>query len=106
LNSMPAAKLEAKVLSVTKGKSEAQWTIQISNISDKLAFFVRPQLMKGDEEVMPSYWTANYFTLAPHERITVSVSAPVAKLGNTTPTVLLEGWNAEKQTISLSVNAK
>jgi len=106
INNMPAAKLEAKVLRVEKGKSEAQWTLQISNPSDKLAFFVRPQLMKGGEEVMPSYWTANYFTLAPHERITVSVSAPVAKLGNAMPTVLLEGWNAEKQTISLSVNTK
>lgn len=106
LNNMPPAKLKAKVLSVTKGKSEAEWTLQISNTSDKLAFFVRPQLMKGNEEVMPSYWTANYFSLAPHERITISVSVPVVKLGNTTPTVLLEGWNAEKQTISLSVNAK
>jgi len=106
LNNMPPAKLEAKVLSVTKGKSEAQWILQISNTSDKLAFFVRPQLMKGNEEVMPSYWTANYFSLAPHERITVSVSAPLAKLGSTTSTILLEGWNAEKQTISLWVNAK
>jgi len=55
---------------------------------------------------MPSYWTGNYFTLAPKESITVSVSAPVAKLGGVEPTVLLEGWNVEKQTIRLSVNNK
>jgi hypothetical protein len=59
--------------------------------------------MKEGDEVMPSYWTANYFTLAPHEHITVSVSAPVAKLGSSMPTILLEGWNAQKQTINLSV---
>jgi hypothetical protein len=57
--------------------------------------------MKNGEEVMPSYWTGNYFTLAPHESTTVSVSAPVAKLGGTQPTVLIEGWNIDKQVITL-----
>jgi len=57
--------------------------------------------MKNGEEVMPSYWAGNYFTLAPHESTTVSVSAPVAKLGSTQPTVLVEGWNIEKQVIAL-----
>jgi len=51
---------------------------------------------------MPSYWTGNYFTLAPHESITVSVSAPVAKLGSAKPTVLVEGWNIDKQVINLT----
>jgi hypothetical protein len=57
--------------------------------------------MRNTEEVMPSYWTGNYFSLAPHESTIVSVSAPVAKLGNQTPTVLLEGWNLDKQVIIL-----
>jgi hypothetical protein len=50
---------------------------------------------------MPSYWTGNYFTLAPNESTTVSVSAPVAKLGTATPKVLVEGWNLQKQVITL-----
>lgn len=106
LNNMPAAKLQAKVLKAEKDKSEDKWILEIINISDKLAFFVRPQLMKDGEEVMPGYWSTNYFTLAPHEHITVSVSVPAAKLGNTMPEILLEGWNAEKQNIPLSVNTK
>jgi hypothetical protein len=57
--------------------------------------------MKNGEEIMPSYWTANYFTLPPHESITVSVSAPVAKIGAARPTILLEGWNIDKQVITL-----
>ena len=103
LNNMLAVRLEAKVLSAEKNKSEDKWTLQITNPTDKVAFFVRPQLMKGGEEVMPSYWTSNYFTLAPHEHIMVSVSAPLVKLGNSKPIILLEGWNAEKQTIKLLV---
>jgi len=101
-NNMAATRVQVKVLKAEKGISENKWTLQFSNNTDKLAFFIRPQLMKNGGEIMPSYWTGNYFTLAPHESTTVSVSAPVAKLGNVTPTVLVEGWNIEKQIISLS----
>lgn len=106
LNTIKGTQVQVKVLKTEKEKSESRWTLQISNNTDKLAFFVRPQLMKNGEEIMPSYWTGNYFTLAPKESITVSVSAPVAKLGSEEPTVLIEGWNVEKQVISLATNTK
>jgi hypothetical protein len=105
-NSMKGPQVQVKVLKTEKGRSENKWTLEFSNNTNKLAFFVRPQLMKNGEEVMPSYWTGNYFTLAPKESITVSVSAPLAKLGSSEPTVLVEGWNIEKQVISLSANKK
>ncbi|SDG06123.1 glycoside hydrolase family 2 protein [Mucilaginibacter gossypii] len=101
LNDMKHAQVQGKVIKAEKGLSENKWTMQFTNNSNQLAFFVRPQLMKNGEEVMPSYWTGNYFSLAPHERIIVSVSAPVAKLGAAKSTVLLEGWNLDKQVITL-----
>lgn len=101
LNHLATTKVDVKVLRSEKSVVENKWTIEFTNNTDKLAFFVRPQLMKNGEEVMPSYWTANYFTLPPHESIAVSVSAPAAKLGGVQPTVLLEGWNLEKQVITL-----
>ncbi|WP_428330631.1 glycoside hydrolase family 2 protein [Mucilaginibacter sp.] len=100
-NNLDITKVDVKVLKAEKGASENKWTLQFTNNTEKLAFFVRPQLMKNGEEVMPSYWTGNYFTLAPHEAITVSVSAPLAKLGTVQPTILVEGWNLEKQAIIL-----
>ena len=103
LNTLKQATVTAKVIKTEKGVSENKWTITFSNASDKLAFFVRPQLMSNGDEVMPSYWTGSYFSLAPHESITVTVGAPVAKLGGKTPTVLLEGWNLQKQVITLPV---
>jgi hypothetical protein len=103
LNTLKPATVTAKVLKTEKGASENKWTIAFTNTSDKIAFFVRPQLIKNSEEVMPSYWTGSYFSLAPHESFTVTVGAPVAKLGSTTPTVLLEGWNLQKQVITLPV---
>ncbi len=97
LNKMAGTKLETKVLSSEKSKSENKWTLQITNNSDKVAFFVRPQLMRNGDEVMPSYWTNNYFTLAPHEHVTVSVTAPLAKLEKGTPTVLVGGMERRKE---------
>lgn len=106
INDMPRTQVVVKVLKAERGYAENKWTLQISNPSKQLAFFVRPQLMKNGEEVMPSYWSASYFTLAPGESTTVTVGAPVAKLGTTAPTVLVEGWNVEKQSVTLATAKK
>jgi len=106
LNTMKRTQVEVKVLKTESSTSEKKWTMQVSNNSNQLAFFVRPQLMKNGDEIMPSYWTGNYFTLAPKESITVSVSAPLAKLSYGETSVLVEGWNVEKQVIGLPAGFK
>ena len=45
MNLMKKTSVEAKVLSFEKSKSEKRWTIQVTNSSDKIAFFIRPQLL-------------------------------------------------------------
>jgi beta-galactosidase/beta-glucuronidase len=100
-NSMKSVQLQARIINSEKGKTENKWTFELSNNTDKLAFFVRPQLLAKGKEIMPSYWSANYITLAPKESITVTVSAPLAKLGKDEPAILVEGWNVDKQTIDL-----
>ncbi|HVW16235.1 MAG TPA: beta galactosidase jelly roll domain-containing protein [Mucilaginibacter sp.] len=105
-NKMPQARVETKILKTGKGRDEDSWTLQIINNSDKVAFFVRPQLMKDGEEIMPSYWTDNYITLAPHEQATVTVSAPKAKLGITEPQISVGGWNVARQVIRIPAKTK
>lgn len=101
LNEMQKTKVETSVISSVKGKSENSWTIQITNNSDKLAFFIRPQLMVAEDEVLPSYWTSNYFTLAPSETTTVIVSCPIVKLNGRNPAVKISGWNVNNQELLL-----
>jgi hypothetical protein len=101
LNDMSRTNVTTTVVKTEKGAKENKYTLHIANNSSKLAFFVRPQLLANGDEVMPSCWSANYFTLAPGQSVTVSVTAPIAKLGNAKPAVLVEGWNVEKQTIDL-----
>jgi hypothetical protein len=102
LNDMPETTVQVNVLKEEKGKTENSWTIQIINTSNKLAFFIRPQLMVDSEEVLPSYWSVNYFTLAPSERTTLTVSCPVQKLGVSAPQLKISGWNVEVQEIGLT----
>ncbi|WP_158825504.1 glycoside hydrolase family 2 protein [Mucilaginibacter lacusdianchii] len=99
LNTMPKAQLQTALVKTTKGKTENSWTIKITNTSNQLAFFVRPQLVIKNDEVRPSYWTASYITLAPKETTTLTVSAPVAKIGNQTPIITVGGWNVSQQVV-------
>jgi len=101
LNSIQHTAVTAKIIKVEKNSIENKYTLLISNPGNKIAFYLNPQLMADGEEVMPSYWSANYFTLAAKESITVSVTVPVAKLGSKTPSVLVEGWNVDKQVVKL-----
>jgi hypothetical protein len=94
---MQKTTVQAKVTGSSKSRNENSWTIQVTNNSDKLAFFIRPQLMIEGEEVLPSFWSGNYFTLAPSESTTVKVSCPVTKLNGKNPVIAISGWNVNIQ---------
>ena len=101
LQDLQKTNLDIKVLASAKGKSENSWTIQISNNTSRLAFFIRQQLMLGGEEILPSYWSSNYFTLAPSETTTVTVSCPTVKLDGKNPAMKISGLNVNEQGLSL-----
>jgi len=102
MNTMPDAIVQVTVLKKEKSTAENKWTIQISNNSDKVAFFIRSQILMKEEEVLPSFWSANYFTLAPAESITLTVSCPVDKSGVGTPCLKVSGWNVKSQELVLN----
>jgi hypothetical protein len=101
LQEMQKSKVDAKVLTSVRAKSENSWTIQITNPTKMMAFFIRPQLIVGGEEVLPTYWTTNYFTLAPSETTTVTVSCPTIKLIGKNPAIKISGWNVNEQELIL-----
>jgi hypothetical protein len=102
LNEMQKTNVDVKVLSSVKGKDATSWTVQISNPTKKIAFFIRPQLMAEGEEVLPSYWTSGYFTLAPSETTIVSVSSPAIKITGKKPIITVSGWNVIQQEIKIN----
>jgi beta-galactosidase/beta-glucuronidase len=93
MNKMPETIVSVTRLKDEKGKNDRTWTFKITNSSDKTAFFIRPQLMAGGEELLPCYWSGSYFTLAPSESTTVTVTSPLENLKNADPVLKVSGWN-------------
>ncbi len=104
LNNLPEATITAILSKSEKLKAECKWTVKITNNSSKIAFFIRPRLMSGGTEVLPSFWTGSYFTLAPGESTAVTVSCPRAGLNGNKYSVTVSGWNVAEQVAGLKFN--
>lgn len=103
LKTMPLSSVNVKITKATSGKGKKIWRLQFRNSSDQLAFFIRPALVKQNkrDEILPCFWSANYFTLAPHETIEVSVSLPLIMAPVEPIALEIKGWNVKKQVIQL-----
>ena len=95
MNDMAKATLSATLTKASADKNNRKWTLRVTNNSDKLAFFIRPQLMSKGDEVLPSLWSAGYFSLAPGESSVAIVTCPAAALKGGEPVVKVSGWNVE-----------
>ena len=104
MSEMPETNVNISAIKQEKGKNDKRWTFRVTNTSDKLAFFIRPQLMADGEEILPSFWSENYFSLAPGETTSVTVTCPSARLINATPVLRVSGWNVPDQEIELIKN--
>jgi beta-galactosidase/beta-glucuronidase len=101
LKEMPAAKVNVKILKTEKGKNETKWTLQFTNSTKQIAFFINPQIINRGKEILPSFWSDNYFSLSANESTTVNVSIPNALIKEGKPELALSAWNVEKEKIEL-----
>jgi hypothetical protein len=101
LKEMPAAKVNVKILKTEKEKNETKWTLQFTNSTKQIAFFINPQIINRGKEILPSFWSDNYFSLSPNESTTVNVSIPNALIKEGKPELALSAWNVEKEKIEL-----
>jgi beta-galactosidase/beta-glucuronidase len=101
LNRLPITSIMVKVVDVSQGDTGSKWTIQFNNVSSKIAFFINPSLISGGEEISPSLWSHNYFTLGPNESVIASVECPSVSIAGGTPVLKVEGWNLEETIIPL-----
>lgn len=101
LASMPRTQLEVLVAGKEQTKTETGWSLKFTNNSKQLAFFVAPRLMNDNEEVLPAFWSTNYFTLAPGESINVKVSAATDRMKGKARQIVVKGWNVEEEKVDL-----
>jgi beta-galactosidase/beta-glucuronidase len=101
LGSLQSTSLIVKTSPAVKLKNETRWSVEITNNTNKLAFFVNPRLMSGEEEVTPSFWSANYFSLAPGESIKLTLGCPPEALSGGKAWLKVEGWNVKEMEMPL-----
>lgn len=103
LRQMPSAQVQVNVIKTEKKKAYTSWTLQCTNVSRQLAFFLNPQVIKEGEEVLPSYWSDNYFSIPAGKTVSLTVDCPTAALTGAQPQLRLEGWNITAQDLRLSI---
>jgi hypothetical protein len=101
LRAMPSAAVRTTVTAMKQRDGFTEWTLKFSNTAPGLAFFLNPQVIGSNgEEILPSYWSDNYFSIPAGQSVTVTVSCPAAK----DPQMRLEGWNIKPTVQSLTKN--
>ncbi len=96
LNGLAKAKVTVTKTTGVTG-SEHWMTVSVVNHGDTVAFMIHPRLTrgKGGEDVVPVFWSDNYFSLLPGEKKSVTVRFDSSSLVGTTPELVVDGWNLE-----------
>lgn len=70
---------------------------RLNNPTDQLAFFIQLAVTKGPrgEEVLPVFWSDNYFSLLPHESREVTATFAATDLAGAEPVLEVGGWNIQ-----------
>ena len=76
---------------------------EVTNPTDGVAFFINVLVLKGEdgEEVLPTYWNDNYFTLLPGETRSLTATFDAADLGDAEPYLRAEGINIVSESVAL-----
>lgn len=83
------------------------YKIRFENDSDHLAFFVHPSISKGKGgvEVLPSFWSDNYFSILPGKAKHITVEFRKEDLEGRKGYLKLDGWNVVPQFVEIKGNA-
>lgn len=101
MQELPESRLKVKTITPVKSKTDT-WQIRLENPTDRLAFFLHAKIMSRDgEELLPSYWSDNYISIAPHESRTLEVSTRDAEQRGESLKLSVGGWNVEPVVISI-----
>ena len=102
LNNMPETKLQITIINSSISENEKTIKLKVKNTGNQIAFFTHVELAQNGEEIMPSFWSDNYFSLLPGEEQTLTVKVPVAEIKNNSPLKIeADGWNVKKNVVEV-----
>ncbi len=95
LSELRKVSLGARARHLPERHGDARVRVSVSNPEVALAFFIRVRVVDAGsgEEVLPVYWTDNYFSLLPGESREITASLPRVPAGEIE--VAVDGWNID-----------
>jgi hypothetical protein len=113
LNRLPAVRLRAAVSPKSTvageiGEGNDLYAITLSNNSSAPAVQTRIRTVSSatDEDILPAFYSDNYFALMPGESKTVTVEFNPKRLKGGRPVFELSGWNTKAATIGTAAKAE
>jgi exo-1,4-beta-D-glucosaminidase len=96
LQQLPPVKLDVSHQIERRGQQRVA-RVRLHNPTERLAFFIQLALTCGrqGDEVLPTFWSDNYFSLLPGESKEVNATFTAADLHGATPVLEVGGWNIE-----------
>ena len=91
---LPSVELNSSYHVENKGEDIVA-DVTIENPTDNIAFFIHLKVTRGPhgKDVLPIFWSDNYFSLLPGESIEVNATFAAKNLNGAIPTLEVEGWN-------------
>jgi hypothetical protein len=102
LKDLKGTQLDMEIMEQSSNSTEQSWKIKVTNHSNQLAFFIRGQFMADGEELQPSFWSRNYFSLAPGDSIDITLNIPDYLADPEKSYIQMSGWNIMKTSFSLN----
>lgn len=77
--------------------------VTLKNTSSSIAFFNQLQFLdKGTTPIRPSFYTDNFFSLLPGESKSVTIETAAKNLADTSPSLVIKGWNIDKKEFTIN----
>jgi exo-1,4-beta-D-glucosaminidase len=94
LNGLPQVTLPAHVVT-RNGNGRGSSTVTVRNSSTSVAFMVHVKVTRGNcgEEIVPVFWSDNYFSLVPGDQRTVTATYDLSSLNGKEPVAVVDGFN-------------
>lgn len=102
LNEMKPARIMVSNVKSSTAAGRQKIHLTVKNPSGQLAFFTRLQVMQGGEELTAALWSDNYISLKPGAQQEVTVSVDKLDLGRGALSIVLSGWNTDKQVVAVN----
>jgi exo-1,4-beta-D-glucosaminidase len=103
LNSLPQVSLSVHASKTTAG-GEDKITVTAKNPSSSIAFMAHLRLTRGPggEDVVPIFWSDNYFSLLPGEERQVTATYDSSALDGKAAVLAVDGYNVVSSTVQLA----